>query len=129
MFTMGTVLLAAALNLRRQALVDFSNAPWEAWPEIIPPDRLVYYGDCVTPIDNPTWSAALFELRGTEYVQLGNRVNFFGPGLEGIWASDGILRIVSVPVNTPNDVKRKHFWFSVISRGSRADLLVPMRGS
>lgn len=91
-----TFLIAGTLGILAQGALDFSNAPWEAWPDTTPIDRLVYV-DRVggTPVGDATWTAALFELQGVAYVKLGDSVNFFGTGLEGIFASDGVQRIVS----------------------------------
>jgi hypothetical protein len=87
--------LSAVLSLSAQGFVVFSNGPWETW--ITAADRLVYYSDYVTPIDDPTWSAALFELRGTEYAQLGAAAKFFGLVAPGVWERPASDRIISVP--------------------------------
>jgi len=93
-----TFLIAGTLGILAQGVVDFSNAPWEAWPEPTPLDRLVYVDRTSaggTLVSDATWTAALFELQGADYVKLGASINFFGTGLEGIYASDGIQRVIS----------------------------------
>lgn len=94
-----TFLIAGTFSILAQGLVDFSNAPWEAWPEASPPDRLIYLGPAVaggTAINSDTYTAALFENRGGNWVQLGDRLPFFGTGLEGIIAGDGVPRVLGV---------------------------------
>lgn len=85
----STLLVAGAFGVLAQGLVDFSNAPWEAWADGGTIDRLVYYADGVTPIDDATWSAQLVEWDGAAYQPLTAKLNFFGAGLEGIWGYDG----------------------------------------
>ena len=101
LFLTAVLLIAGTLGLRAQGVVDFSNAPWEAWPEPTPPNRLVYV-DFVggRPVSDPTWTAQLWELRGTDYVALGDRVPFFGADLEGIFCNDGEPRFIAVPPAT-----------------------------
>jgi len=90
-------LIAGAFGVLAQGQVDFDNAPWLTWPDSI--DRLVYV-DRVggTPVSDASWTASLLENRGGTWTQLGDAVPFFGAGLEGIWAGDGVKRIISVPV-------------------------------
>lgn len=90
-----TFLIAGTFSILAQGLVDFSNAPWEAWPDGGSVDRYVY-ADRVggTKVSDATWTAALFE----NNTKLGDSVPFFGAGdFAGIFASDGIQRVVSVP--------------------------------
>lgn len=100
LFLSTTFLIAGTLSVLAQgALVDFSNAPWEAWPEATPPDRLIYLGNSVAsgaPIADTAYTAGLFENRGGQWVQLGDKLPFFGTGLEGIIAGDGVPRVLSV---------------------------------
>jgi hypothetical protein len=99
LFLSTTFLFAGVLSVLAQGLVDFSNAPWEAWPEPTPPNRLIYLGDTVSggqAIANPLITAGLFENQGGNWVQLGDKLPFFGPGLEGIIAGDGIPRVLAV---------------------------------
>jgi len=101
LFLSTTFLFAGVLSVLAQGLVDFSNAPWEAWPEPTPPDRLIYLGTGTTagtgvPIADVAYTAGLFENRGGTWVQLGDKLPFFGPGLEGIIAGDGIPRVLGV---------------------------------
>jgi len=95
-----TFLIAGALSVLAQgALVDFSNAPWEAWPETTPPNRLIYLGDTIAsgaPISDAAYTAGLFENVAGQWVQLGDKLPFFGVGLEGIIAGDGIPRVLGV---------------------------------
>jgi hypothetical protein len=96
-----TLLFAGAISVLAQgtvAVVDFSNAPWEAWPEPTPPDRAIYVGS-VAPgnaVPSAEWTAALFELRGSTWTKLGDSIPFFGAGLEGIVNQDFIKRELSV---------------------------------
>jgi hypothetical protein len=80
-----------------------SNAPWEAWTDA-GVDRLVYNADG-TLVSDPTWSAQLQEDQGGQWVNLGDPAFFFGPGLDGIWADDGVKRIVSVPAGTATTLR------------------------
>lgn len=90
-----TFLIAGTFSILAQGLVDFSNAPWEAWPDGGTVDRYVYT-DTIggTRVSDPTWTAALFE----GDTKLGDSVQFFGGGgFEGIFAADGVQRVISVP--------------------------------
>jgi hypothetical protein len=89
-----TLLIAGTVAVLAQGEMTFSNAPWEAWPEASPPDRLIYLG--TAPISDVAYTAALFENRGGNWVKLGDSLPFFGPGLEGIIADDGVKRVVTV---------------------------------
>jgi len=94
-----TFLIAGTFSILAQGLVDFSNAPWEAWPEASPPNRLIYLGATIAtgqPIADAAYTAGLFENRGGTWTQLGDRLPFFGAGLEGIIAGDGIPRVLGV---------------------------------
>jgi hypothetical protein len=94
-----TFLIAGTFSILAQGLVDFSNAPWEAWPEASPPSRLILLGDTVAagqPIPTDRYTAGLFENRSGTWVQLGDKLPFFGAGLEGIIAGDGIPRVLGV---------------------------------
>jgi hypothetical protein len=73
-----------------QGEMDFSNAPWEAWPDAI--DRLVYMPDGTTPVSDASWSARLVQNVGGAWQPVGDAVFFFGPDLPGIWAADGVKR-------------------------------------
>jgi hypothetical protein len=102
-----TFLIAGTFCVLAQGVVDFSNANWEAWPEATPPDRFIYLGS-VAPgnaISDTAFTAALFEQRGGNWVQLGDRIGFYGAGLEGIFASDGIQRTLGVPALTATTLK------------------------
>jgi hypothetical protein len=98
-----TFLIAGTFSILAQGLVDFSNAPWEAWPETTPPDRLIYLG--TAPIADAAYTAGLFENRGGNWVQLGDKLPFFGVGLEGIIAGDGIPRVLGVAALTPTQLQ------------------------
>jgi hypothetical protein len=101
-----TFLIAGTFSVLAQGVVDFSNAPWEAWPEATPPDRLIYV-DRVggTPVSDATWTAALFENRGGTWTKLGDSLAFFGTGLEGIIATDGVQRSLSVGLSAATQLK------------------------
>jgi hypothetical protein len=105
-----TFLIAGTFSILAQGLVDMSNAPWEAWPETTPPDRLIYV-DVVggTLVSDASWTAQLFENRGGNFVALGNPVNFFGAGLEGIFANDGTARALSVGVGQTTQLQVRVF--------------------
>ena len=79
-----------------QGLVQFDNGSWNFEDGI---DRMVY-ADVVggTLLDQPTYQAGLFELRGADWVQLGGLCSFDFGGftLPGQWAWDGADRAVSV---------------------------------
>lgn len=104
-----TFLIAGTFGILAQGLVDFSNAPWEAWGDPgTAPDRLIYLGPSVaggTAIADAAYTAALLENRGGTWTQLGDKIPFFGVGLEGIVASDGIQRVVSVPAGTATTLR------------------------
>lgn len=92
----ATFLVAGSFSMLAQGLLDFSNAPWEAWsdPSV---DRLIYYADGSTPIDDATWSAQLMNASDpANLVAIGDPAFFFGAGLEGIWANDGVQRNAAV---------------------------------
>jgi hypothetical protein len=96
-----TFLIAGTIGLLAQgtlAVVDFSNANWEAWPETSPPDRFIYLGSIApgNAIGDAAFTAALYENVGGTWTKLGNSIPFYGPGLEGIFASDGFQRTLSV---------------------------------
>jgi hypothetical protein len=92
-----TFLIAGTFGVLAQGLMDLSNAPWEAWPDTTPVDRLVYVGSIApgNAVADPAWTAALFQNVGGNWQQLGDAVAFFGPGLEGIFATDGVQRNVT----------------------------------
>lgn len=97
-----TFLIAGTFCVLAQGVVDFSNANWEAWPETTPPDRFIYLGSIApgNAIADPAFTAGLFEQRGGNWVKLGDSIPFYGAGLEGIFASDGIQRVLAVPALT-----------------------------
>lgn len=104
----STFFFAGAFALLAQGLVDFSNAPWEAWPEATPPDRLIYVGESIAtgvPVSDASWTAALFENRGGTWTKLGDSVPFFGAGLDGILSSDLIQRVLAVPALTATQLR------------------------
>jgi len=99
-----TFLVAGSFTVLAQGLCDFSNAPWEAWPQPDTKDRLVYMGGSAgaftDPIADATWSAQLVQYVGGNWQKLGTPQLFFGAGLEGIWAYDGTkVDVTAVPVN------------------------------
>jgi len=103
-----TFLIAGTFCVLAQGIVQFSNAPWEAWPEPTPPDRLIYIGDSTTGgalVPTDQYTAALFENRGGSWVKLGPSAPFFGAGLEGIISYDGVDRILSVAAGVPAQLK------------------------
>jgi hypothetical protein len=96
LFLSATILAAGAFCTLAQGLVNFDNGDWNFTDGI---DRNVY-ADAVggTKLDQPTWSAGLFELVNGSYVQLGTKCSFdFGNGatVPGVWAWDGADRTIS----------------------------------
>jgi hypothetical protein len=83
------------MGVLAQGTVNFSNGPWEAWADPST-DRLVYI-DRVggTPVNDATWSAQLWINQGGTWSTVGAPANFFGAGLDGIWAGENR----SIPVN------------------------------
>jgi hypothetical protein len=130
----ATFLILGTLGVLAQgAVFDFSNAPWEAWPEATPPDRLVYYKnsptDTAKPISDDTWSAAVYELVGGQYVKLGDNEKFFGAGLEGIFANDGVQRAVSVNPGVATTLQIRIFDGAGALLGSSPDFQYTMASS
>lgn len=86
-----TFLIVGTFGVLAQGLMDFSNASWEAWTDTSV-DRLIYKSAGV-PVDDATWSAQLMNASNPgNLVAIGDRVNFLGVGLEGMFASDGTQR-------------------------------------
>jgi hypothetical protein len=91
----STFLVASATGLLAQGLVYFSNADWEAWRAGEQWDRWVYKAPGQL-VDDARWSAALVQLVGGEWQQLGARQNFWGSAIPGTMNWDGLDRIATV---------------------------------
>jgi hypothetical protein len=100
----ATFLVAGTMFVMAQGQVQMSNAPWEAWTDPTA-DRLVYLPDGTTPVSDPTWAAQLQENQAGVWTDLGAPAFFFGPGLDGIWADDGVKRIVSVGAGVQTELR------------------------
>lgn len=105
----ATFLVAGVLSTMAQGEIDFHNEYWQ-YPDALQGggtiDRLVYTA-AGQPVGDATWYAVLVEDKvgngtWTRVKQLadpladGGNCYFYGAGLEGVFASDGIKRNASV---------------------------------